>query len=80
MEVTAAMVKELRDKTGVGMMKCKAALAESKGDVGEAEKYLRKQGTATAAKKADRATGEGLVEAYIHSGGKIGVMVGRPGG
>ncbi|HXV77443.1 MAG TPA: translation elongation factor Ts [Candidatus Polarisedimenticolaceae bacterium] len=75
MQVTAAMVKELREKTGVGMMKCKAALSEANGDLSEAEKILRKQGVAAAAKKADRATGEGLVEAYIHTGGKIGVMV-----
>jgi elongation factor Ts len=75
MDVTATMVKQLRDKTGVGMMKCKAALAEAKGDLGEAEKILRKQGVAAAAKKADRATGEGLVAAYIHTGGKIGVLV-----
>jgi elongation factor Ts len=75
MEVTAAMVKQLRDKTGVGMMKCKAALAEAAGDLGEAEKILRKQGVAAAAKKAGRATGEGLVSSYIHTGGKIGVLV-----
>jgi elongation factor Ts len=75
MQVTAAMVKELREKTGVGMMRCKVALSEANGDVAEAEKILRKQGVSAAAKKADRATGEGLVEAYIHTGGKIGVMV-----
>lgn len=75
MDVTATMVKQLRDKTGVGMMKCKAALAEAKGDLGEAEKILRKQGVAAAAKKANRATGEGLVGSYIHTGGKIGVLV-----
>jgi elongation factor Ts len=75
MEINAAMVKALREKTGVGMMKCKSALQESGGDVAEAEKLLRKQGTATAAKKADRATGEGQVVSYIHTGGKIGVLV-----
>lgn len=75
MEVTAAMVKQLREKTGVGMMKCKSALGEAKGDIAEAEKILRKQGVATAAKKAARATGEGLVASYIHTGGKIGVML-----
>jgi elongation factor Ts len=75
MEINAAMVKALREKTGVGMMKCKSALQESGGDVAEAEKLLRKQGTATAAKKADRVTGEGQVVSYIHTGGKIGVLV-----
>jgi elongation factor Ts len=75
MEVTATMVKQLREKTGVGMMKCKAALGEANGDIAEAEKILRKQGVATAAKKAARATGEGLVASYIHTGGKIGVLL-----
>lgn len=75
MEITAALVKELREKTGVGMMKCKKALMESDGDVAGAEKLLRKQGEAAAAKKAGRATGEGLIHAYIHTGGKIGVLV-----
>jgi len=75
MTITAGMVKELREKTGVGMMKCKQALQEADGDVGVAEKLLRKKGEAAAAKKADRATGEGLVSCYIHTGGKIGVMI-----
>jgi elongation factor Ts len=75
MEVTAVMVKELRNKTGVGMMKCKEALVEAKGDLAAAEKFLRKQGLAAAVKKAGRATGEGLVTSYIHTGGKIGVML-----
>lgn len=75
MEVSATMVKQLRERTGVGMMKCKSALAEAGGDLAEAEKILRKQGEAAAAKKAGRATGEGLVSAYIHTGGKIGVLV-----
>jgi len=75
MEITAAKVKELREKTGVGMMQCKSALKEAGGDLAEAEKVLRKKGTATAAKKADRATGEGQVASYIHTGGKIGVLV-----
>ncbi len=75
MTITAGMVKELREKTGVGMMKCKQALQEVDGDLGAAEKLLRKQGEAAAARKADRATGEGLVGSYIHTGGKIGVMV-----
>jgi elongation factor Ts len=69
------MVKELREKTGVGMMECKKALVEAEGDVGAAEKLLRKKGIATAAKKAGRATGEGAVSSYIHTGGKIGVML-----
>ena len=75
MEITAAVVKQLREKTGVGMMECKSALIESSGDVAEAEKILRKRGVAAAAKKAGRATGEGAVAAYIHTGGKIGVLV-----
>jgi elongation factor Ts len=75
MEITASLVKELREKTGVGMMQCKKALAEAGGDVARAEKLLRLQGAATAARKADRATGEGQVACYVHTGGKIGVLV-----
>jgi len=75
MEVNAALVKQLREKTGVGMMKCKEALAEVGGDLAEAEKLLRKQGVAAAARKADRATGEGIIGTYIHTGAKIGVLV-----
>ncbi|MCH7781081.1 MAG: translation elongation factor Ts [Acidobacteria bacterium] len=75
MTITAGMVKELREKTGVGMMKCKRALQEVDGDLGAAEKLLRTQGEANAARKADRATGEGLVSCYIHTGGKLGVMI-----
>ena len=75
MGVTASQVKELRNKTGVGMMRCKKALIESDGDLASAELLLRKQGAAAAAKKSGRATGEGLVESYIHTGGKIGVLV-----
>ncbi len=75
MEINAAVVKQLREKTGVGMMECKSALIESRGDVAEAEKILRKRGVAAAAKKAGRATGEGAVASYIHTGGKIGVLV-----
>jgi elongation factor Ts len=75
MEVSAALVKQLREKTGVGMMKCKEALAETNGDLTEAEKLLRKQGVAAAARKADRATGEGVIGTYIHTGAKIGVLV-----
>ena len=74
-EITAKLVKELRDKTGAGMMDCKAALNEAKGDFEEAIIILRKKGISTAAKKAERAAKEGLVGSYIHSNGKIGVLV-----
>ena len=73
--ITAAQVKELRDKTSAPMMDCKQALTESKGDVEAAIVWLRKKGVATAAKKATRATSEGSVASYIHAGGKIGVLV-----
>ncbi|BBO79287.1 elongation factor Ts [Desulfosarcina widdelii] len=73
--ITAAMVKELREKSGAGMMDCKAALSECGGDMEKAIDYLRKKGIATAAKRAGRATSEGTVQSYIHMGGKIGVMV-----
>ena len=75
MEITAAMVKKLRDATGAGMMECKAALTEAKGDMDEATTLLRKRGLAQAAKKAGRSTSEGLIGHYIHMGGKIGVLV-----
>jgi len=75
MDINATLVKELREKTGVGMMHCKKALTEANGDVMAAEKLLRKQGVAAAAKKATRATGEGQVASYVHTGGKIGVLV-----
>jgi elongation factor Ts len=75
MEISASAVKQLRERTGVGMMECKSALVEAKGDVAEAEKILRKRGLSAAAKKAGRATGEGAVASYIHTGGKIGVLV-----
>lgn len=75
MNISAAMVKELRDKTGAPMMDCKQALSESKGDIEQAIVHLRKKGIATAAKKAARVTGEGAVASYIHAGGKIGVLV-----
>jgi elongation factor Ts len=74
-EVTAAMVKQLRDKTGSGMMDCKKALAENGGDMDKAIDFLRKKGLATAAKRAGRATMEGVVQPYVHTGGKLGVMV-----
>jgi elongation factor Ts len=75
MEINASTVKQLRERTGVGMMECKSALVEASGDMAEAEKILRKRGLASAAKKAGRATGEGAVAAYIHTGGKIGVLL-----
>ncbi len=75
MEITAKLVKELRDKTGVGMMDCKKALSANNGNIEEAVKYLREKGIAKAAKKSDRETKEGRVFAYIHSNAKIGVLV-----
>ena len=74
-EVTAAMVKQLRDKTGSGMMDCKKALTENGGDMDKAIDFLRKKGLATAAKRAGRETSEGVVQHYVHTGGKLGVMV-----
>lgn len=74
-EISAAMVKELREKTGSGIMDCKKALKESDGDVQKALDLLRKKGLAAAAKRSSRATSEGTVASYIHMGGKIGVMV-----
>jgi elongation factor Ts len=73
--ITAEMVKQLRDKTGAGMMECKAALTEAGGNMEEAITLLRKRGLAQAAKRAGRATAQGLVGSYIHLGGKIGVLV-----
>jgi elongation factor Ts len=75
MEVSASSVKELREKTGAGMMDCKKALAESEGDLEKAVDYLRRKGLAVAAKKMGRVAAEGLVGAYVHPGGKIGVLV-----
>jgi elongation factor Ts len=74
-EISAKMVQELREKTGVGMMDCKKALAEAGGDFAKAEELLRKKGLAAAAKKSARAASEGAVASYIHMGGKIGVLV-----
>jgi elongation factor Ts len=74
-EVTAQMVKQLREKTGAGFMECKSALAEANGDLEQAEIVLRKRGLAFAQKKASRATCEGLIGTYVHAGGKLGVMV-----
>jgi len=75
MEVTANMVKELREKSGAGMMDCKKALAEAGGDMQRAFDLLRQKGLAAATKKADRVASDGAVGAYVHAGGKIGVLV-----
>ncbi|MCB2182718.1 MAG: translation elongation factor Ts [Desulfobulbaceae bacterium] len=75
MKITSQMVKELRDKTNAGMMDCKKALVEHDGDMEKSIDYLRQKGLAVAAKRADRATSEGVVDTYIHAGGKLGVMV-----
>lgn len=75
MEITAKMVKELRDKTGAGMMDCKKALGKTEGDVEKAVTVLREQGIAKASSKAGRATTEGAVVPYIHPGDKLGVLV-----
>lgn len=74
-EISAKLVKELRDKTGAGFMECKKALAEAGGDLEKAEVELRKRGISVAQKKADRAANEGLVTPYIHPGGKLGVLL-----
>ncbi len=75
MEINAKMVGELRESTGAGLMDCKRALVESEGNVDKAVEILRKKGAATAAKKASREASEGLVNSYIHLGGKVGVLV-----
>jgi elongation factor Ts len=75
MEITAKMVKELREATNAGMMDCKKALTECDGDMDKAVEYLRKKGIASAAKKEGRATSQGIVGSYIHMGGKVGVLV-----
>jgi elongation factor Ts len=75
MEITAAMVKDLREKTGVGMMDCKKALTDANGDMEKAILNLREQGLAKAAKKAGRAAKEGIITSYIHPGDKLGVLV-----
>lgn len=74
-EISAKLVKELRDKTGAGMMDCKKALSESDGDMEKAIEWLRQKGLASAGKKSGRVTAEGLVDSYIHTGGRIGVLV-----
>jgi len=73
--ITADMVKQLRERTGAGMMDCKKALTETNGDMEKAIEYLREKGLAAAAKKAGRIAAEGLVDAYIHGNGRIGVLV-----
>ncbi len=75
MQISASMVKDLRDRTGAGMMDCKKALAETNGDIEKAIEYLREKGIAKAANKAGRIATEGIVESYIHGGGRIGVLV-----
>jgi elongation factor Ts len=75
LEITAALVKQLRERTGAGMMECKRALVEAKGGLAEAEVVLRKRGIASAARKASRATRQGLIGSYIHHGGQLGVLV-----
>ena len=73
--ITAQMVNELRTRTGAGLLDCKKALTETNGNAEEAITILRKRGVASAAKKAERATSEGLIESYIHVGGKVGVLI-----
>jgi elongation factor Ts len=73
--ITAQMVSDLREKTGAGLLDCKKALTEANGNVEDSITILRKRGAASAAKKAERATREGLIESYIHIGGKVGVMI-----
>ncbi|MCH8125846.1 translation elongation factor Ts [candidate division KSB1 bacterium] len=75
MSITAAMVKELREKTGAGMMDCKNALQEGNGDIKKAIEYLRKKGMAAAQKRSVRTTKEGIIDAYIHPGNRLGVLI-----
>src|SRR5882724_12482493 len=75
MEISAQLVKQLRERTGAGMMECKKALVEAKGDLGEAEVVLRKAGIASAAKKSTRSTKQGMIGNYIHAGAQIGVLI-----
>jgi len=74
-QISAKVVKELREKTGAGMMACKNALKENEGDLEKALEFLRQKGLSNASKKADRETKEGVVESYIHTGGRLGVLV-----
>jgi elongation factor Ts len=75
MEITAQLVKQLRERTGAGMMECKSALLEAKGDLAEGEVVLRKRGIASAAKKSTRTTKQGVIGSYIHPGAQLGVLV-----
>ena len=75
MEINAKLVKELRDRTGAGMMECKRALVEANGNLAEAEIILRKRGITSASKKASRATRQGIIGSYIHSGSQLGVLI-----
>jgi elongation factor Ts len=75
MEISAQLVKQLRDRTGAGMMECKAALVEAKGDVAAAEVVLRTKGIASAAKKSARSTKQGVIASYIHPGAQLGVLI-----
>jgi elongation factor Ts len=74
-EISATLVKQLRERTGAGMMECKSALTEAKGDIAEAEVVLRKRGIASAGKKASRTTKQGTVGSYIHAGAQLGVLI-----
>ena len=75
MEITTSMIKELREATGVGVLDCKKALEASSGDLEKAKAYLREKGLAAAAKKTGRAAKEGLIEAYVHAGGRVGALI-----
>lgn len=75
MEINAQLVKQLRDRTGAGMMECKSALSEAKGDLAEAEVVLRKRGMASATKKSGRTTKQGVISSYIHPGAQLGVLI-----
>src|SRR5271154_3022696 len=75
MEISAQLVKQLRDRTGAGMMECKKALVEAKGDLAEGEVVLRKKGIASAAKKSSRTTKQGVIGSYIHPGAQLGVLI-----
>src|SRR5687767_14894087 len=74
-EISAQLVKQLRERTGAGMMECKSALVEAKGDIAEAEVILRKRGIASAHKKSARTTGQGVIGSYIHPGAQLGVLI-----
>ena len=75
MEISAQLVKQLRERTGAGMMECKKALVEAKGELAEAEVVLRKQGIASAGKKSSRSTKQGVIGTYIHPGAQLGVLI-----